>query len=851
LILILLFAGILLTGQVNTDLQANVSYSPRYTAHISVDPLIPEGAIVCKVTTSEPAIVNNPPVGLTQIDPLSWRYIFPWDWSTPLTLEFEDDYWETISVPIWPPPDPRFDPARHDIPVLHIRTDGSNLWAPDSGLYVYGENNNCLNRGESWEKPAIFEWYDKNEAPELVEAIGLRVQGSYSRNYRQKGLRFYFDEYGSQNDIEYDFFQSEPADFQRLMIRSAISPSIAINSLLGEEMNLELGNLGSRHRNIALYLNNEYWGLQVLRERIDSEFIECTHDLASDDFFLVADGTTRYGDSSAWWEFAEQFKEDQPYSSHSWYNQVVNQFNIAAYIDWLLINIYGATADNGSMWNLSIVKVGTDPIQFVMWDEDGLFYRTNRKANYFRFFSATTLEEFEQFRPPALWSVSPESRLVLSRIFHGLMQNCEFRTCFAKRYHELSDSIFRQSHFSKLIDRIATEQLSEMTRHVDRWSWNSDSYPNHIAYLKTWPDIRLPYMNAQFIEFMDHYRTPMELSHFSVRSTHDGQLLEWSTESETGCTGFILSQGTSSDGMSPIAELDGAGTTANRTHYRFIDSGSDASETLYYRLSWVDSAQQEHEIDWTVESTPPCDTPICINELLAKNNTGIQDEYGDNDDWLELYNDGHDSIDLMGFYLSDNEYNPTKWALPAVQLASKSHLVIWCDGEEEEGLLHASFKLDSAGELVTLYHASSDRNILVDRVIYPSLMADVSYGRAQDAGTNLIELTHATPGRGNGSGYNPPLDTAFLMFNQTSPNPSSTYTTFEYEIRDNQSVQFAIYDATGRLVTSLIDNYITAGIHDVYWDGNAANGNPVASGIYFASLRTSQRLITHRLLLVR
>jgi flagellar hook assembly protein FlgD len=46
-------------------------------------------------------------------------------------------------------------------------------------------------------------------------------------------------------------------------------------------------------------------------------------------------------------------------------------------------------------------------------------------------------------------------------------------------------------------------------------------------------------------------------------------------------------------------------------------------------------------------------------------------------------------------------------------------------------------------------------------------------------------------------------------------------------------VRLSVYDATGRLVKTLVDGYQPAGARTVRWDGRNDQGQPMASGIYF------------------
>jgi hypothetical protein len=55
---------------------------------------------------------------------------------------------------------------------------------------------------------------------------------------------------------------------------------------------------------------------------------------------------------------------------------------------------------------------------------------------------------------------------------------------------------------------------------------------------------------------------------------------------------------------------------------------------------------------------------LFINEFMADNDHIVQDEAGDYDDWLEIYNAGPEAIDLGGMYLTDDMNDPTEWMIP-------------------------------------------------------------------------------------------------------------------------------------------------------------------------------------------
>ncbi len=55
---------------------------------------------------------------------------------------------------------------------------------------------------------------------------------------------------------------------------------------------------------------------------------------------------------------------------------------------------------------------------------------------------------------------------------------------------------------------------------------------------------------------------------------------------------------------------------------------------------------------------------IFINEFMASNRSVLQDEDGNWDDWIEIYNANDYPVDIAGMFISDDFENPTKFRIP-------------------------------------------------------------------------------------------------------------------------------------------------------------------------------------------
>jgi len=151
---------------------------------------------------------------------------------------------------------------------------------------------------------------------------------------------------------------------------------------------------------------------------------------------------------------------------------------------------------------------------------------------------------------------------------------------------------------------------------------------------------------------------------------------------------------------------------------------------------------------YVVGYTPPT---VVINEFLADNETTNQDEMGEFEDWVELYNTAGADLDVGGMYLTDDLADPTQWRIPdGTTIPAHGYLLIWCDSDGGDGPLHASFKLDKDGEEVGLFDVDMWGNILVDSIVFGAQAADVSLGRVPDGSDNWLPLDPPTPEAANG-----------------------------------------------------------------------------------------------------
>ncbi len=100
-------------------------------------------------------------------------------------------------------------------------------------------------------------------------------------------------------------------------------------------------------------------------------------------------------------------------------------------------------------------------------------------------------------------------------------------------------------------------------------------------------------------------------------------------------------------------------------------------------------------------------------------------------------------------------------------------------------------------------------------------------------------------------GETPPVLPAVTYLAQNYPNPFNPSTTIRYGLDAPAHVTLSIYDAAGRLVRVLVNDFRARDQYEIQWDGRNGAGWDAASGIYFYRLETGTYDVTKKMILLR
>lgn len=278
----------------------------------------------------------------------------------------------------------------------------------------------------------------------------------------------------------------------------------------------------------------------------------------------------------------------------------------------------------------------------------------------------------------------------------------------------------------------------------------------------------------------------------------------------------------------------------------------------------ITTLTEDKTIKANFEKLTSCPTiDLLISEVGPSNDstTSIVDEYGKHPDWFEIYNNGKDTINLAGLYLTDNQAKPMKSQIPygynETKLAPGAHFVLWADNKPYRGFNHVDFKLSNSVEESTIYiYNGCDLDNYVDVAIYSPLGQNESYGReddnsdtwvvykpACDSTTNEEVIYLPTPGEANGSlslkctkesSTDEVLSVVDERFVQFYPNPVEDVLNVIVGDGENRSL-VSVFDHLGRKWTqATMNGNFTINVES--WPSGVYNLNVVVEGVGYNRL---------------
>lgn len=122
--------------------------------------------------------------------------------------------------------------------------------------------------------------------------------------------------------------------------------------------------------------------------------------------------------------------------------------------------------------------------------------------------------------------------------------------------------------------------------------------------------------------------------------------------------------------------------------------------------------------------------------------------------------------------------------------------------------------------------------------LYAELEAALNAGRTPEMDPTSIERTGNTI-------------PSSIELAQNYPNPFNPTTVIEFSLNENALVKLEIFDVAGRLVTTLVNDMMSAGTYSATWNATNMSGAAVSSGVYMYRLQVGNQVRTRAMTLIK
>ena len=89
------------------------------------------------------------------------------------------------------------------------------------------------------------------------------------------------------------------------------------------------------------------------------------------------------------------------------------------------------------------------------------------------------------------------------------------------------------------------------------------------------------------------------------------------------------------------------------------------------------------------------------------------------------------------------------------------------------------------------------------------------------------------------------------ILNGNYPNPFNPTTTISFSLPTEQDIELAIFNIKGQKVKTLYSGTADIGEHNIVWEGKDINDKRVSSGLYFYKLKTNNKEITRKMIMLK
>lgn len=621
---------------------------------------------------------------------------------------------------------------KYSLPVMSLITDPSHLYDSVTGIYVKGVNydpsnptwtGNYFMTGREWERPVAIQYFSADGDLVIDQQAGMRIHGGRKRGEAQKSLRLYAREEYGESHFNCQLLPQKKK-YKRFVLRTTMgcwNNTIIKDAVAGQVVN-GLGLDAMDYQPVIVFINGKYWGIQTIRDYLGQHHLSDRYSVPKDSvnigMTVINEGSIRFYEQLIDYIDNNNLEEEEAFREVEKMLDIENTLNY--YLTEIYLNNYDWPGSNRRWWNASEYRDGA--LKWLFYDLDGAFNARGGVRN-------NLLKQATE--PTDKWPNPPHSTKLLTT----LLENEEFKNRFINRAAFLMNYHLHANRVCAIIDTIKAQYDPEVEEHYKRWGnytyekWQSSVNNNLSSFIKQ----RGKYVEQHIQDKFNLSGTAL-LDFEEIHKNEGAVYIDKMTIPADSTWGVFFKD-------VPVSLTAVPQNGFNFSHWENME------DSLANPLIIV----LEHDTLIKPVFVPNNEfVAVTINEVMGKNDNFIEDESGDDEDWIELYNAGETDVDLSGYYLTDDLSTPFKWQFDETKsnhtlVPAMGYSLLWADDDVDDGGNHVGFKINSSGETIALIKDYKGFPVIIDSIECSFAYENTTYGRYTDGGQSSYVLYQPTP----------------------------------------------------------------------------------------------------------
>jgi hypothetical protein len=273
------------------------------------------------------------------------------------------------------------------IPTVSVAMSTDDMFGTN-GLY-----SNTLGDGTIYERPCSVEYFIPASQTQFQINCGIQIQGSTVRDpllTPKHNFRLLFKQIYGPSKLQFNLYPGSPVtEFDTLALHGSFNDhwiwlgarAQMLRDQWASDTQQETGGYGRHGTYVNLYINGLYWGMYDLGERPDASYAAHYLGGQASEYDALNSDELRDGSYDRWNELVALARKPGGITSANVWSNWCYYLDMPSFIDYLLINFYGANEDwpDHNYWTTGSVTNGV-PFHFFSYDAEEIFLTLSKDS---------------------------------------------------------------------------------------------------------------------------------------------------------------------------------------------------------------------------------------------------------------------------------------------------------------------------------------------------------------------------------------------------------------------------------------------------------------------------------------